>query len=145
MTEGGWCRRGNFRRGYYSGRSEVFSDYAGGSGAAAGNRAGGREGSRTSRSASSYMDSGHSGGRGVVDIDTWAEHRDFIGRGAYMDLVSHAKVGSVRGEEVSLKSLVFWTLLSLSAVVINSWGQTPMPTAGAPVSPMAPSDRKSVV
>jgi hypothetical protein len=89
------------------------------------------------------MGSGPNSGWGAGSSGSGNDYRGDDGRGADVDMVSHAQMGGMR-EEASLKTLVFWTFLSVVAVVANSWGQQPpnpsatMSTRGAPAAITAP-------
>ena len=111
---------------YCSGQGGVFSG-AGGSQSAAGD-----PGARGSRAISSYMGGRHPCPGDLGGIGTRGEYRDFDGSRVYLDLVEDAEVGSMMNEGVSLGPLIFWALLSLSAVVANSWGQATLSTVSGP-------------
>jgi hypothetical protein len=86
------------------------------------------------------MGSGHRSGGSVGGVGTGGEYRDGNGGSAYVDLVEDATVGDVRRSGIG--PLIFWALLSLSAVVVNSWGQQAPgsnATSGAPAAMMIPS------
>lgn len=91
------------------------------------------------RGQAAHMGSGYFGGVDIDRVDPRAEYRVGNGRGAYVDLVADQEVGGMnKGMRTGLGPLVFWALLSLSAVVANSWGQTPMATQTPSVSAAPP-------
>jgi hypothetical protein len=84
------------------------------------------------------MGSGHSRGGSIGGVGTGCEYRDYSGCGLNVDLVEDAKVGSMN-EGVSLLPLIFWALLSLTAVVASSWGPRTSVTATEVVAQNAAS------
>jgi hypothetical protein len=93
------------------------------------------------------MDTGHRSGWGAGSPGSGNDYRHDDGGSAYVDLVAHAKVGGVR-EVVSMKNLIFWPMLALTAVVINSYqpgAQAQTATATATQTVPTPTSSPTVV
>lgn len=77
-----------------------------------------------------YMDVGHSGGGHLGGVGTGGDHGDFPGGIVKLDLVENKGMDE---SQVSIKSLVVWSLLAVAAVVILSYRPSPTTTEAPPV------------